>query len=353
MMTQKNRILVTGASGFLGSRLVKQLVARGESVKAFVRAGSRLEMFAGLPPEAFELAYGDVLVRDSVYRALASCSRLIHVAGNFSMWAQDPASIMEPAVLGTKNVLWAAERRGIERIVITSSVGVLGVTDGPTTLTESHGFNVEDPETYYLSKLRADEIVREAQSTGLPIVSVLPAALFGPGDWKPTPNGRLLLDYLRRSPDFRVPIFEGGFNLVDVDDVAMGHVLALERGRPGERYILGGDNVTYEQLFSTLSDLTGLAAPGGRVGRATLELLAVFVKLWARWTGEPPPITRKLIKHRVNKYSWVSSEKAEHDLGYRHRPHRETLDRAIRWYLRNRYLTEQQARRIWLELRTA
>jgi dihydroflavonol-4-reductase len=352
-MADKNSILVTGASGFLGSRLVKQLVARGESVKGFVRAGSNLDMLTGLPPDKFELAYGDVLVADTLFRALASCNRLIHVAGNFSMWSPDPATIMDPAVLGTRNVLDAATRRRIERIVITGSVGVLGVTDGPTTLTETNVFNVEDPETYYLSKLRADELVKEAVAGGLPIVTVLPSALFGPGDWKPTPNGRLLLDYLRRSPDFRVPVFDGGFNVVDVDDVAAGHVLALERGIPGERYILGGDNVTYEELFATLSDLTGLASPGRHVGRATLELVAAFMELWAKWTGEPPPITRKLIKHRVNKYSWVSCENAERNLGYRHRPHRETLDRAIRWYLKSGYLSEQQARRIWLELRTA
>lgn len=348
-----NAILVTGASGFLGSRLVKQLIARGEHVKGLVRAGSNLRMLEGLRPDKFELVYGDVLIQDTLYRALSSCDRLIHVAGNFSMWSPNPADIMAPAVEGTKNILAAAKLRDVERIVITSSIGVLGVTDGPTTLDEAHAFNVKNPETYYLSKLRADEIVKEATSRGLPIISVLPAALFGPGDYRPTPNGRLLLDYLRRSPDFGIPVFDGGFNLVDVDDVAAGHVLALERGKPGERYILGGDNVTYEQLFSTLSDLTGLAAPGGHVGRGSLMVLAAFLELWARWTGEAPPVTRKLVAHRFNKYSWVTSDKAETELKYVHRPFRETLDRAIRWYLKNNYLTEQQSRRIWLELRTA
>jgi dihydroflavonol-4-reductase len=352
-MVSRKAILVTGATGFLGSRLVKQLLARGESVKAFVRAGSNLDLLKGLPEDRFELAYGDVLVEDTVYRALIGCNRLIHVAGNFSMWSPNPESILAPAVLGTKNVLSAAQKQAIERIVITSSVGVLGVADGPVTFDESHAFNVDDPEMYYLSKVRADEVAKDAIATGLPIIRVLPSALFGPGDWKPTPNGRLLLDYLRRSPDFHVPVFDGGFNIVDVDDVAMGHVLALERGVPGERYILGGDNITYEQLFSTLSDLTGLSAPGRHMGIATLGLLAFFFKLWARWNGEAPPVTYKLLKNRIHKYSWVKSDKAERELGYRHRPHRETLDRGIRWYLKNGYLTEQQARRIWLELRTA
>jgi dihydroflavonol-4-reductase len=346
-------ILVTGASGFLGSRLVKQLVARGERVKGLVRPGANLSMLQGLPADQFQLTYGDVLVDHTIYRALAGCDRLFHVAGNFSMWAPNPQAIMAPAVQGTENVLRAAEQRRIERIVVTSSVGVLGISDGPSVMDEEHGFNVDDPETYYLSKVRAAALVNQASHAGMPVISVLPAALFGPGDWKPTPNGRLLLDYLRRSPDFRVPVFDGGFNVVDVDDVAVGHVLAMEKGTLGERYILGGTNVTFEQLFSTLSDMTGLATTGNRLGPFALSVIAVLFEIYAHWSGEAPPITRRLIKNRVNKYLWVSSDKAQRELGYSARPLKETLDRAIRWFLRNGYLNEQQARRIWLELRTA
>jgi len=352
-MTTKRFILVTGASGFLGSRLVKQLVARGERVKGLVRPGANLEVLRGLPVDSFQLAYGDVLVDHTVYRALAGCDRLFHIASNFSIWSPKPEDVMAPAVQGTENVLWAAKRRNIQRIVVTSSSDVLGTSNGPNAIDEAHEFNVEDPETYYLSKVRADTVVKEALAIGLPVVRVLPAAMFGPGDWKPTPNGRLLLEYLRRNPDFRVPVFEGGFNIVDVDDVAMGHVLAMEKGSIGEKYILGGDNLTLEQLFSTLSDMTGLAAPGNELGPVALEMIAAFHELCARWTGEAPPFTRRMMKHRVNKYLWVSSAKAERELGYRHRSFKEALDRAIRWYLRNGYLSEQQARRIWLELRTA
>jgi dihydroflavonol-4-reductase len=352
-MTAKPFILVTGASGFLGSRLVKQLIARGERVKGLVRPGTNLAMLQGLPEDSFQLAYGDVLIDHSIYRALAGCNRLFHIASNFSMWAPKPETILAPAVQGTENVLWAAKRRCIERIVVTSSAGVLGTSDGPNVIDETHDFNVDDPETYYLSKVRADAVVAEAVDAGLPVVSVLPTAVFGPGDWKPTPNGLLLLYYLRRSPDFRVPVFESGLNIVDVDDVAMGHVLAMEQGAVGEKYILGGDNVTLEQLLSTLSDMTGLSAPGKPLGPAAFRLIATFFELSAHWTGQAPPFTRRMMKHRVNRYLWVSSAKAQRALGYRFRPLKETLDRAIRWFLRNGYLSEQQARRIWLELRTA
>jgi dihydroflavonol-4-reductase len=333
--------------------LVKQLVAHGEHVKGLVRPGANLAMLEGLDHESFQLAYGDVLIDHSIYRALAGCDRLIHVASNFSMWAPNPEAVMAPAVQGTENVLRAAKQRRIERIVVTSSVGVLGTSDNQNLLDENHPFNLDDPETYYVSKLRAQSVVDDACKAGLPVVSVLPAALFGPGDWKPTPNGRLLLEYLRRSPEFRIPVVDGGFNMVDVDDVAMGHVLALEHGKVGERYILGGDNVSFEQLFAVLSDMTGLAAPGFRLGPVTANAIALVFELVARWTGQAPPFTRRVAKTRINKYLWVTSEKAERELGYRHRPLKEILDRSIRWYLKNGYLTETQARRIWLELRTA
>ncbi|HMA93483.1 MAG TPA: SDR family oxidoreductase [Polyangiaceae bacterium] len=352
-MTSNPAILVTGASGFLGSRLVKQLVAHGERVKGLVRAGANLDMLQDLPRDLFELTYGDVLIDHSVFRALAGCDRLFHVASNFSMWAPNPETVMAPAVQGTQNVLHAARQRQIERIVVTSSVGVLGTSDGPQSFDESHEFNVSDPETYYVSKLAAQKVVSQAQEQGLPVISVLPAALFGPGDVKPTPNGRLLLNYLRRNPDFRMPVFDGGFNVVDVDDVAMGHVLAMEHGKIGGRYILGGDNITFEQLFATLSDMTGLAGPGMHLGPRTMTAAATLMELMARWTGEAPLISRRTVKSRVNKYLWVRSDRAEHELGYRHRPFKETLDRAIRWFLKRGYLTEQQTRRIWLELRTS
>lgn len=344
-------VLVTGASGFLGSRLVKQLVAQGEHVRAMVRPGSHLGALVGVPQDRMQLVYGDVLIESTVYRALSGCSRLFHVAANVAMWSSDPKTIIEPAVSGTQAVLAAARQRGIERIVVTSSAAILGATTRPEAVNETHPFDLDCPEIYVDAKVRANRVVEEAAAAGSPVVSVLPTLIFGPGDWKPTPGGRALLGYLRNNPDFRIPVAEGGLNVVDVDDVTMGHVLAMQKGRIGQRYILGGNDVTFTELVQTLADLTGLALPGPKLGRPLLGALACGAELLARATASEPAITRRMVKSRVGRYQWVKSEKAERELGYRSRTLRETLDRSIRWFLRNRYLTDQQMRRIWLELR--
>ncbi len=352
-MSKRPWILVTGASGFLGARLVKQLVARGESVKGFVRAGSSLRMLEGLDPERFQLAYGDALVGHTVYRAMAGCSEAYHVASNYAFWAANPDAIIAPAVEGTRCVLQAATQRGLRRVVVTSSAGILGANDRPQSSDEMREPQSKDAETYFAAKILAREVVARFVDEGLDVVSVLPSAIHGPGDWKPTPSGRLVVNYLRSNPSFRLPVPNGGFNVVDVDDVATGHIQAMERGRSGESYILGGDNVIFEEFISVLSELTGLSQSGYRVGRGTVTLVGALLELWARTTGDPPIITRRVARDFVGRFLWVTSTKAERELGYKHRPIRETLERSVRWYLRNGYLTNLQARRIWLELRAA
>ncbi len=344
-------VLVTGASGFLGSRLVKQLVARGHHVKALVRPGARLRALTGIPADRMKLVYGDVMIASTVYQALASCDRMFHVAANFSMWSTRPATILEPAVQGTRAVLEAASRRGLERIVVTSSCAVLGASETPTVLDETHRFNLKMPEIYIEAKRRAKEVVDKAVADGAPIVTVMPSVLFGPGDWKPTPNGRALLAYLTNSPDFRVPVVSGGINVADVDDVALGHILAMDLGRLGEEYILGGQDVTFVELVKMLAEMTGLAQPGPILGRRVMSVVGAVAEAFARFTDQSPLVTRRMADCRVGRYLYVNSGKAERELGYMRRSLRETMDRSIRWYLKNRYLSEQQVRRIWLELR--
>ena len=216
---------------------------------------------------------------------------------------------------------------------------------------ETHAFNLSDAEAYYASKVAADEVVSEFLAAGLPIVSVLPATMAGPGDWKPTPNGRLLLEYLQTPSTRHFPVTRGGINVVDVEDVAHGHVLAMSHGRIGERYVLGGENLTYSQLFETLCDLTGLAEPTSPKSKGLMEWAGRLFELQARFRGGEPRITYRMARDYADSYSWVSSNKAESELGYRHRSAREALARSVRWFLSNGYVTPKAAARVRLELR--
>ncbi|HWZ90075.1 MAG TPA: NAD-dependent epimerase/dehydratase family protein, partial [Polyangiaceae bacterium] len=226
--------LVTGATGFVGSQLVRTLLARGEYVKALVRPGSNLAALEGLPSDRFKVAVGDTRIEPSVYAALAGCNRLYHVAANFQMWGPSRARVIAPTVEGMRATLRAAQHRKLEKIVVTSSAGVLGVSSTPEPVDESHPFNLKDPEAYFAAKVAADRVVEEFRAAGLPIVRVLPATIAGPGDWKPTPNGRLLIEYLKTPSTSHFPVSGGGINVVDVEDVASGHVLAMDRGTVGE-----------------------------------------------------------------------------------------------------------------------
>ena len=343
--------LVTGATGFLGSHLVRTLLARGESVKALVRAGSNLDALRGLPEDRFKIAVGDIRIEQSVFAALSGCSRLYHVAANFRMWAPEREQVIAPTVLGMRATLSAARQRKLDKVVVTSSAGVLGTTTDQSVMDESHAFNLRDPEAYIAAKVAADEVVREFLELGLPVVSVLPATSAGPGDWKPTPNGRLLLDYLNTPATSHFPVSGGGINVVDVADVAQGHVLAMERGLVGSRYILGGENLTFSQVFETLCDLTGLSEPTSPKSKGLMRLAGTLYELNARLRGVEPRITSRMARDYVDTYSWLTSKKAETELGYTHRPAREALARSVRWFLANGYVPAQAARRVRLELR--
>jgi len=343
--------LVTGATGFLGSQLVRTLLERGESVKAFVRPGSNLAALTGYPRDRFKLAVGDIRIEQSVFAALANCDRMYHVAANFKMWDPKPSRIILPAVEGMRATLRAARSRKLEKIVVTSSAGVLGTTAGEELMDETHEFNLSDPEAYFAAKVAADKVADEFIAEGLPIVMALPATIAGPGDWKPTPNGQLLLEYLKTPSTSHFPISGGGINVVDVEDVAQGHALAMDRGVVGERYILGGENLTFSKLFETLCDLTGLAEPSTPKSKGLMKIAGKLFELNARLRGGEPRITSRMANDYVDTFSYVSSQKAELALGYRHRPAREALARSVRWFLANGYVPQKAASRVRLELR--
>lgn len=343
--------LVTGATGFLGSQLVRTLIERGESVKAFVRPGSNLGALHGYPRDRFKIAVGDVRIEQSVFAALANCTRMYHVAANFKMWDPEPSRIILPAVEGMRATLRAARARKLEKIVVTSTAGVLGTTVSEELMDETHQFNLANPEAYFAAKVAADQVAAEFIAQGLPIVMALPATTAGPGDWKPTPNGQLLLEYLKTPSTSHFPVSAGGINVVDVEDVAAGHALAMDRGEVGERYLLGGDNLTFSQLFETLCDLTGLAEPSKPKSKGLMKFAGTLFELNARLRGGAPRITSRMANDYADSFSFISSKKAEAALGYRHRPAREALSRSVRWFLANGYVPQKAASRVRLELR--
>ncbi len=342
--------LVTGANGFLGATLVRKLLERGDYVKAFVRPETDLSALEGLPQDRMLLSVGNIMSEGSIYRALTNVNHVYHTAANFKLWDKNPKTIIEPAVVGTRHVLRACKARGVEKVVVTSSVAVLGTTQGDE-MDETHELNLSDPEVYVAAKLQAAEVVEEAIEAGQRIVSVLPGTMAGPGDRKPTPNGQTLLRYLKHSPSWRFPVVPGGLNIVDVEDVALGHILAMEKGAAGEKYILGGDNLTFTQIFETLADITGLAEPGKPSSPGLARLVGALWEMSARFRGGEPIITSRIARDYVGANVWVSSEKAERELGYTHRSAREALARGVRWFLDNGYVSDQAASRVRLELR--
>ena len=349
-MKQAPYCLVTGANGFLGATLVRKLLERGERVKAFVRPETDLSALKGLPEDRLLLSVGNIMGEGSVYRALTNVDRVYHTAANFKLWDKNPQRIIDPAVIGTQHVLNACKARGVQKVVVTSSVAVLGTTQADA-MDETHENNLSDPEAYVAAKLQQADVVADAVDGGQAVVSVLPGTMAGPGDRKPTPNGQTVLRYLKHSPSLRFPVVPGGLNVVDVEDVALGHVLAMEKGAAGEHYILGGDNLTFTQIFETLADITGLAEPGKPSSPGLARLVGTLWELSARLRGGDPIVTSRIARDYVGSNVWVTSEKAETKLGYTHRSAREALARSVRWFLDNGYVSERAASRVRLELR--
>jgi dihydroflavonol-4-reductase len=323
--------LVTGATGFVGSHVVRHLVARGEAVRALVRPGSARELLAGL---AVELAEGDLRDVASLERACDGVRRVFHVAADYRLWAADPREIYESNVGGTRNLMEAARRAGVERFVYTSTVATIAVERPGTLPDETTAASVDEMIGHYKkSKFLAEQEARKAAANGLPVVIVNPTTPVGPGDAKPTPTGRILVDFLRG----RMPAYvDTGLNLVAVEDVAEGHLLAAERGRVGERYILGHRNMTLKEILDVLARVTGRPAPRVRLPHAVAYMAGLADELLARVTGRAPQIPLEGVRMARHKM-FVDSSRAVRELGFAPGPVEEALERAVAWYQEHGY----------------
>ena len=329
--------LVTGASGFLGSHLARLLVQHGEQVRVLVRPRSQTRALAGLPVERVG---GDLRDASSLVAAVQGVRRVFHLAADYRLWTPKPQEIYDSNVAGTRHLLAAARRAGVEKFVYTSSVATLAVPRGDDLSDERTQARLEEMIGHYKrSKYLAEQEVLAASRDGLPVVVVNPTAPVGPGDWKPTPTGRIILDFLNG----RMPAYvETGLNLVPVESVAAGHVLAAERGRIGERYILGGRNMMLKEIFAVLSSISGRPSPRIRLPLA-LALVAGYADSFAsRLLGREPRVPLEGVRMARHKM-FVNSSKAEVELGFRAGSIEAALERAVRWYSENNYLKQGQA----------
>ncbi len=332
-------ILITGATGLVGSAVARRLAAEGAAVRALVRSGSPRFHLDGLDLEFVE---GDIRDAAAVRAAMAGIRHLFHVAADYRLWARDPNEIFAVNVGGTCNIMQEAKRAGVERIVYTSSVATIALRDDGKPADESVGLSVaQGIGAYKRSKIAAERLVEEmVANETLPAVIVNPSTPIGPRDVKPTPTGRIIVEAARG----RVPGFvDTGLNLVHVDDVAEGHVAALRRGMIGERYILGGENVLLADMLADIARLTGRRPPRWRIPRAVVIPVAYAAETAARFTGRPPFTTRDGIR-MAEHHMFFTAAKAERELGFKARPYLSAIEDAIRWFETAGYLDKKKRR---------
>lgn len=321
-----DRVLVTGGTGFIGSHIVGRLCEENFSVRVLARPASPLDCLKSL---AVEIVTGDLTNKDSLEHAVQGCQVVFHVAADYRLWAAHPEELYRNNVDGTTNLLAAAFGHGVERFIYTSTVGTIGF---PKNGSQGAEENFPDPAElaghYKRSKFQAEQVALRYAREGHPVVVVNPTAPVGEGDRKPTDTGKIILDFLNR----KMPAYiDTGLNLVDVRDVAEGHLAAMRRGRPGERYILGGRNMTFKEILSALAEITGIPAPTIRLPYAVALCAAAVDSFWARFTGTPPRAPLEGVRMARHKM-WVSSAKAERELGYCSHSVETALKRAVEWF---------------------
>jgi len=325
-------ILVTGATGFVGRHVTRLLSSRGDNVRVLLRPGSQLQALEDLP---LDRAYGDLRDPSSLRKALAGVNQVFHVAADYRLWAKKPNEIYESNVQGTRNLIEESRESGVERFIYTSSVATIGPPPPGALSNESTETRLDQMIGHYKrSKFLAECEVLNAAVGGFPAVVVNPTMPVGPGDWKPTPTGRIIVDFLNG----RMPAYvDTGFNVVAVEDVAEGHWLAAQHGRVGQRYILGGRNMTLKELLDVLARATGYTAPRIRLPHL-VPLVAGYVEnLFCKTVGREPRIPLEGV--RMSRYKmFVDCSRASHELGFRAGSAEGALSRAAEWYIRNKYV---------------
>lgn len=320
--------LVTGATGFVGWHVARALLDRGEKVRLLARDPAKVRELEGA-----EVVPGDLRDPASLERAVDGCSVVYHVAADYRLWTRDPEQMYRSNVEGTRAMIGAARRAGVERFVYTSTVGCIGVPEGglgdetmPARLEEMQGH-------YKRSKLLAERVAIESAQKGFPVVIVNPTAPVGDHDFKPTPTGRIVVDFVRGAMPAYV---DTGLNVVDVRDVAQGHLAACERGSVGERYILGAENMTLRQIFEVLAPAAQRKPPSVQVPYAVAYAVGVVTTAWAGLSGQEPRAPLEAVR-MAKKKMWVRHEKAARELGYAPAPAARALERAVEWFRKNGY----------------
>ena len=325
--------LVTGATGFVGSAVVRQLLNTRHNVRVLLRPTSDRRNIDGLQ---IETVLGDLTDTSSLDAALAGCKALFHIAADYRLWTPDPEALYKTNVTGTKNIMHAAAKADVERIVYTSSVATLGLTADGAPADEDTPVSLDDMIGHYKrSKFLAEkEVQRMIKAEGLPAVIVNPSTPIGPRDIKPTPTGRMILDAVYG----RMPAYvDTGLNLVHVDDVAKGHLLAFERGTVGQRYVLGGYNMSLKEIFSKIASLTGRSPPRFRLPHNVVLPIAYVSEAWARLANRGEPRVTVDGVRLAKKYMFFSTDKARRALGYDPRPVEEALMDAVEWFQQNNF----------------
>ncbi|WP_227321896.1 hopanoid-associated sugar epimerase [Acidisoma silvae] len=332
-MARDNLTLVTGASGFVGAAVARALAARGHPLRLLVRGSSIRKHLTDLPAE---FAEGDLNDSDSLARAVKDCRYVFHVAADYRIWVPNPEAMIATNVQATENLLRLAYAAGVERIIYTSSVAALGLNPkGGPPATENTPITYDKVVgTYKKSKFLAEQMALKLSDEGIPVVIVNPAAPIGPGDVKPTPTGVMIRDAaLGRMPAY----VDTGLSVVHVDDCAAGHLMALDHGEIGERYILGGQNIPMSEVLGLVDTVVGKTSRRVRLPIAPLMPAAVIAEQVARVTGKEPRLTRDHLK-MAKKMMYFSSAKAEQTLGYTYRPAIEAVRDAILWFEQHGYL---------------